>query len=93
MRVVSLVCSREVYPKLNSPFWRGFRALSAAINNCEDSALWTNVFKVNVLGSVMQKLQIVEVSPEAGSERFATKKIRILKPDVVIFFQVPGMIR
>src|ERR1035438_7883944 len=38
----------RVHPRLNSPFWRGFRAIDSAINGAQDAALWTNVFKVNV---------------------------------------------
>jgi hypothetical protein len=80
----------RAYPKLNSPFWRGFRALSAAINGCEDSALWTNVFKVNVFGSVMQNCKAKEVSVlRRAQQGLLHQEVTILKPDVVVFLSGP----
>lgn len=80
----------RAYPNLNSPFWRGFRALSAAINGCEDSALWTNVFKVNVFGSVMENCRAAEIKAlrrvQTGLLR---QEIALLKPDIVVFFSGP----
>jgi hypothetical protein len=75
---------------LNSPFWRGFRALNLAINGCEDSGLWTNVFKVNVRGSVMRNCKAAELSAlRRAQQGLLHHEITILKPDVVVFFSGP----
>lgn len=80
----------RAYPNLNSPFWRGFRILSACISGCEDSALWTNVFKVNVRGSVISNCKVAEIAAlsrvQAG---LLSHEVRILKPDVVVFLSGP----
>lgn len=52
----------RVHPKLNSPFWRGFRAIDSVINGAQDAALWTNVFKVNANGSVMTNCKAAGVA-------------------------------
>jgi hypothetical protein len=79
----------RAYPKQNSPFWRGFRALSLAIGGCEDSALWTNVFKVNVRGSVMD-CNAAEISAlRRAQEGLLRHEITHLKPDVVVFLSGP----
>ena len=62
MESVPLVRPGKVHPKLNSPFWWGFRAIDSAINGAQDGALWTNVFKVNVNGSVMKNCKAAEVA-------------------------------
>jgi hypothetical protein len=80
----------RAYPNQNSPFWRGFRALSSAINGCEDAALWTNVFKVNVRGSVMQNCSAAEVSALRRAQKgLLHQEIAVLKPDIVVFFSGP----
>ena len=77
-------------PKLNSPFWRGFRAINSTITGCEDSALWTNVFKVNVRGSVMRNCTARELNAlrlvQSGLLR---DELAILQPDIVIFLSGP----
>ena len=81
-------------PKLNSAFWRGFRTLDGAVNRAvkpaSDSALWTNIFKVNVSGSVMTNCTRAEIArihrAQAGLLRH---EIEVLKPDVVVFFTGP----
>ena len=79
----------RAYPKQNSPFWRGFRALSSAIGGCEDSALWTNVFKVNVRGPVMD-CKVAEISAlRRAQEGLLRYEIKLLKPDVVVFLSGP----
>lgn len=81
----------RAYPKLNSPFWRGFRALSSAISGCEDSALWTNVFKVNVSGSVMKNCKVAEIRELRGAQKgLLSGEIAILKPQVVVFLSGPS---
>lgn len=78
------------YPKLNSPFWRGFRALDAAINPVRDSALWTNLFKVNVSGSVVANCTRIEIAQIQRAQRgLLQDEIAVLKPDVVVFFTGP----
>jgi hypothetical protein len=80
----------RAYSKLNSPFWRGFRTLSSAIGGCEDSGLWTNVFKVNVRGSVVQNCKAAEILALRRAQKgLLYEEISILKPDVVIFFSGP----
>jgi hypothetical protein len=78
------------YPKLNSPFWRGFRALDAAVNAERDSALWTNIFKVNVNGSVMGNCTKAEIARLQNAQLGLLRhEIDVLKPDVVVFFTGP----
>jgi hypothetical protein len=80
----------RVYPKLNSPFWRGFRAIDATINGAADTALWTNVFKVNVNGSVMKNCRAADVSAlQRAQKGLLAGEIAILKPDIVIFLSGP----
>ena len=77
-------------PKLNSPFWRGFRAFDSAVNPSRDAALWTNIFKVNVNGSVMENCRSAEVSALKRLQRgLLREEIQILRPDVVVFFSGP----
>jgi len=78
------------FPKLNSPFWRGFRALDTAVNAVRDSALWTNLFKVNVNGSVMRNCTRAEIAKLHSAQRgLLQHEIDVLKPDVVVFFTGP----
>jgi hypothetical protein len=80
----------RVHPKLNSPFWRGFRAIDSEISGAADDALWTNVFKVNVDGSVMKNCRAAEVlSLQRSQAGLLADEIKILKPDVVVFFTGP----
>ena len=80
----------RVHPRLNSPFWRGFRAIDSAINGTQDGALWTNVFKVNVNGSVMQNCKAAEVAAlQRAQKGLLTEEIAILNPDIVVFFSGP----
>ena len=77
-------------PKLNSPFWRGFRALDAAVNTRLDSALWTNLFKVNVGGSVMRNCTKAEITRlHKVQEGLLWHEVEVLKPDIVVFFTGP----
>ena len=77
-------------PKLNSPFWRGFRALDAAINGGGDAALWTNIFKVNVNGSVMKNCRAAEVSAlQRAQKGLLVEEVKLLKPDIVVFLTGP----
>ncbi len=78
------------YPKLNSPFWRGFRALDSAVNAEPDSALWTNLFKVNVNGSVMENCSRAEIAKlHKAQQGLLQHEIAVLKPDAVVFFTGP----
>lgn len=80
----------RAYPSLNSPFWRGFRLLSSAISDCEDSALWTNVFKVNVGGSVMRNCKAADIKALRRAQTGLLRhEIAVLKPDVVVFCSGP----
>jgi hypothetical protein len=80
----------RVHPKLNSPFWRGFRAIDSAVNHARDAALWTNIFKVNVNGSVMRNCRTAEISAlQRAQKGLLREEIQILGPDVVVFFSGP----
>jgi hypothetical protein len=80
----------RAYPTMNSPFWRGFRALSHGISGCEDSALWTNVFKANVRGSVVNNCKAGEKSALLQMQQGLLRdEIALLKPDVVVFLSGP----
>jgi hypothetical protein len=70
-------------PKMNSPFWRGFRALDSAANEKVDSALWTNLFKVNVQGSVMKNCTRAEIATlHRAQQGLLRHEIEVLRPDV-----------
>ena len=78
------------YPKMNSAFWRGFRAFDAAINPTPDSALWTNLFKVNVSGSVVANCTRAEIAKiHKAQQGLLRHEIDTLKPDVLVFFTGP----
>jgi hypothetical protein len=80
----------RAYPKLNSPFWRGFRAIESGINGSADVALWTNIFKVNVNGSVIKNCGAEEVSAlQRVQKGLLRAEITILNPDVVVFLSGP----
>lgn len=77
----------RAHPTLNSPFWRGFRGFDSAVNDARDAALWTNVFKVNVNGSVMKNCRAAEVAALQKLQfGLLREEIEILKPEVVVFF-------
>lgn len=81
----------RVHPKLNSPFWRGFRAIDSQISGAADEALWTNIFKVNVDGSVMKNCRAAEVlCLQRAQAGLLGDEIKILKPDIVVFFTGPS---
>lgn len=78
------------YPKMNSAFWRGFRAFDAALNPTPDSALWTNLFKVNVSGSVVANCNRAEIAKiHKAQQGLLRHEIDTLKPDVLVFFTGP----
>lgn len=78
------------HPKLNSPFWRGFRALDEALNTEMDSALWTNLFKVNVSGSVVGNCNRAEIAKlQRAQQGLLRSEIDVLKPNVIVFFTGP----
>jgi hypothetical protein len=80
----------RVHPRLNSPFWRGFRAIDSAINGAQDTALWTNVFKVNVNGSVMKNCSASEIAAlQRVQQGLLAEEVMILKPDIVVFLSGP----
>jgi hypothetical protein len=65
--------------------------LDLSITGEQDSALWTNVFKMNVKGSVMQNCRARDVSALERSQRgLLQQEIAILKPDAVVFFSGPS---
>lgn len=75
---------------MNSPFWRGFRTLDAAVNTEPDSAMWTNLFKVNVNGSVMRNCTRAEIDKiQKAQNGLLRHEIDVLSPDVIVFFTGP----
>jgi hypothetical protein len=79
------------FPTLNSPFWRGFRHLDASINALADSALWTNLFKIDVNGSVIRNCTASEIRAIQHVQRGLLRhEVEVLKPDVVVFFTGPS---
>lgn len=80
----------RAHPRLNSPFWRGFRAIDSAVNRSLDAALWTNIFKMNVNGSVMENCRAAEISAlQRLQNGLLREEIQVLRPDVVVFFSGP----
>jgi hypothetical protein len=79
------------FPTLNSPFWRAFRLLDGCINPLADSALWTNLFKINVSGSVVRNCTVSEIRAiQHAQEGLLGHEVDVLKPDVVVFFTGPS---
>jgi hypothetical protein len=79
------------FPTLNSPFWRAFRLLDAGINTVTDSALWTNLFKVDVNGSVVRNCTAKEMTAIQNVQQGLLRhEVEVLKPDFVVFFTGPS---
>ncbi len=80
----------ESYRHRNSAFWRAFRFLEQNINTRHCSAMWTNLFKVDVGGSVMRNCNKKERSLLSNAQNGLLQlEIAALKPNVVIFFTGP----
>jgi hypothetical protein len=78
------------YWKRNSAFWRAFRICGQAMHSEQSSVLWTNIFKVDVEGSVVRNCSRVERELIMESQRDLLKReISLLAPDVVLFFSGP----
>jgi hypothetical protein len=78
------------YWQRNSAFWRAFRICGKAVNCGQSSFLWTNIFKVDVQGSVVRNCSRSERELILESQRDLLKReIRLLAPDVVLFFSGP----
>jgi hypothetical protein len=78
------------YRHRNSAFWRAFRYLEQNIAAEHCAAMWTNLFKVDVGGSVMRNCTKKERSLLSEAQEGLLKtEIAALSPNVVIFFTGP----
>jgi len=76
--------------KRNSAFWRAFRLLSAVLGEQAPSILWTNIFKFDVEGSVIRNCSRLEREVIMAAQKDVLKlEIRLLSPDVIVFFSGP----
>jgi hypothetical protein len=80
----------QSYRHRNQAFWRAFRYLEQNIAAEPCAAMWTNLFKVDVGGSVMKNCTKKERSLLSEAQNGLLKiEITALKPNVVIFFTGP----
>ena len=81
----------RTYRHRNSAFWRAFRYLEGDVNESPCSAMWTNLFKVDVSGSVVKNCKIRHRRLlRAAQAGLLAEEIRLLKPHLVIFFTGPS---
>ncbi len=78
------------YSHRNSAFWRAFRLLESEVAHEGVLAMWTNLFKVDVGGSVVrgcnEKTRKLLREAQAG---VLAEEVRVLDPTVVVFFTGP----
>jgi hypothetical protein len=78
------------YSHRNSAFWRAFRLLEAEVAQDGVLAMWTNLFKVDVGGSVVrgcnEKTRKLLREAQAG---ILAEEVRALDPTAVVFFTGP----
>ena len=80
----------RTYRHRNSAFWRAFRYLEGEVAESPCSAMWTNLFKVDVSGSVMKNCKVRHRRLlRAAQAGLLAEEIRLLKPQIVIFFTGP----
>lgn len=80
----------RTYRHRNSAFWRAFRYLEGDVTESPCSAMWTNLFKVDVSGSVVKNCKIRHRRLlRAAQAGLLAEEIRLLKPQIVIFFTGP----
>lgn len=80
----------QTYSHRNSAFWRAFRHLEENVAETKSEAMWTNLFRVDVGGSVVRgcnedaRNHLRRI--QAG---LLTTEVKVLNPTVVIFFSGP----
>ena len=78
------------YSHRNSAFWRAFRLLETEVARDGVLAMWTNLFKVDMGGSVVrrcdEKARRLLREAQAG---ILVEEIQALDPTVVVFFTGP----
>jgi hypothetical protein len=80
----------RTYRNRNSAFWRAFRYLEGDVADAPCSAMWTNLFKVDVSGSVVKNCKIKHRRLlRAAQSGLLAEEIRFLKPQIVVFFTGP----
>ena len=80
----------RTYRNRNSAFWRAFRYLEGDVAEAPCSAMWTNLFKVDVSGSVVKNCKIKHRRLlRAAQSGLLAEEIRFLKPQIVVFFTGP----
>ena len=80
----------RTYRHRNSAYWRAFRYLEGEVAISPCSAMWTNLFKVDVSGSVMKNCKVGHRRLlRAAQSGLLVEEIRLLKPQIVIFFTGP----
>lgn len=78
------------YQHRNSAFWRAFRHLEDRVADARCEAMWTNLYRVDVDGSVMKHCTAEHrrLLAKAQSGLLAAET-RLLQPRVVVFFTGP----
>ena len=74
----------------NSAFWKAFRHLECNVAETHSTAMWTNLFRVDVGGSVVRncdkKTRCYLRKAQAG---LLATEVKLLKPTVIVFFSGP----
>lgn len=80
----------QTYSHRNSAFWRAFRHLEENIAEAKSAAMWTNLFRVDVGGSVVRGCDDEACNHLRRVQAGLLKtEVKVLKPTVVIFFSGP----
>jgi hypothetical protein len=87
--------SRYQPDNYRSPFWRAYRQIrrnfDSEVDGLNTAVLWTNLFRMSLdEGSVVNNGTVEEIqSIQSATSGLLSREIRILKPDVVLFFTGP----
>ncbi len=75
------------YPHRNSAFWRAFRSIESRGGQNNGSAMWTNLFKVDVEGPVLKNCTMREIKKlRVAQNGLLAEEVRALRPKTIIFF-------
>ena len=73
---------RGGYPRKRSPFWQACWRISQSVSNSDDSFVWSNLVKLDLCGRRPPR----ELESFVAQFHLLKREIRILRPDIVVFF-------
>lgn len=81
----------RTYSHRNSAFWRAFRIMESNVAAKKSAVIWTNLFRVDVGGSVMRHCdEAARNHLRRVQTNLLTTEIKVLNPTVVVFFSGPS---